>query len=67
MSVERWDLKDTLRVMTEKFNLAVDELNKLEKSSSEVNSATSQRLEELFITLYQSLMTFSIISLSSEG
>ena len=72
MSVERWDLKDTLRVMTEKFNLAVDELNKLEKSSSEVNSATSQRLEELqeafnqTITEIQQELNQKISSVSSE-
>ena len=47
MSVEHWDLKDTLRVMTEKFNLAVDELNRLDSSSTEINEATSQRLTEL--------------------
>lgn len=33
--------------MTEKFNLAVDELNRLDSSSTEINEATSQRLTEL--------------------
>ena len=72
MAAEHWDLKDTLRVMTEKFNLAVDELNRLDSSSAEVNSATSQRLTELqnsfntTITQIQQELNQKISSVSAE-
>lgn len=42
-----WEYKDTLRVMTEKFNAAVDILNNLQNSTGEVNDQTIQALTNL--------------------
>lgn len=47
MAAEPWELKDTLRQMTEKFNNAVEEIKNLQTSSTEVNEATTERLSEL--------------------
>lgn len=42
-----WEYKDTLRVMTEKFNAAVGILNDLQNSTGEVNDQTIQALTDL--------------------
>ena len=42
-----WDYKDTLRVMTEKFNVVVTALNELQTNSEGVNTQTIQALTEL--------------------
>lgn len=55
MAAEHWDLKDSLRQMTEKFNAAVDALNELENSSTQINSATTEKLSEIQRTLNQSI------------
>lgn len=55
MAAEHWDLKDTLRQMTEKYNAAVDALNELENSSTQVNEATTERLNEIQRTFNQSI------------
>lgn len=55
MAAEHWDLKDTLRQMTEKYNAAVDALNELENSSTQVNEATTEKLNEIQRTFNQSI------------
>ena len=42
-----WELKDTLRQMTQKFNNAVEAINELQDSSTTVNAATTERLTQL--------------------
>lgn len=42
-----WELRDPLRTMTQKFNDAVELLNSLSDSSTTVNAATTEKLQEL--------------------
>lgn len=45
-----WEYKDTLRQMTEKFNLAVSSVIALQESTETVNSATSEQLQQIQTT-----------------
>ena len=47
MQAQPWELKDTLRQMTQKFNDAVAAINELQDSSTTVNAATTERLTQL--------------------
>ena len=47
MQAQPWELKDTLRKMTQKFNDAVAAINELQDSSTTVNAATTERLTQL--------------------
>ena len=44
---EPWELKDTLRQMTLKFNDVVTELNNLKTSSTEINQSTQNAIEDV--------------------
>lgn len=44
---EPWELKDTLRQMTLKFNDVVTELNELKDSSTEINQSTQDALDSI--------------------
>lgn len=45
-----WEYKDTLRQMTEKFNLAVASVIALQESTETVNGATSEQLQQIQTT-----------------
>lgn len=44
---QQWEQKDNLRTMTSKFNDAVQELEDLKESSTQVNEATEERLTQI--------------------
>lgn len=50
-----WEYKDTLRQMTEKFNLAVAAVLSLQESTETVNTATSERLQMIQSTFAEEL------------
>lgn len=55
MTAQPWELKDTLRQMTQKFNDAVAAINELQDSSTTVNAATTEKLNELQTELNTSI------------
>ena len=44
---EKWQQNDTLRQMTSKFNTAVEEVEGLKQSSTQVNEATQKKFTEM--------------------
>lgn len=52
-----WEYKDTLRQMTEKFNLAVSAVLALQESTETVNTATSEQLQMIQSTFAEELET----------
>ena len=59
MQAQPWELKDTLRQMTQKFNDAVAAINELQDSSTTVNAATTERLTQLETTFNESIQELS--------
>ena len=50
-----WELKDTLRQMTEKFNKSVEAIQELQTTSGSVNSETIQAMTDLQTTITQDI------------
>ena len=57
MQAQPWELKDTLRQMTQKFNNAVIAINELQDSSTTVNAATTEKLTQLETTFNNTIET----------
>ena len=55
IQAQPWELRDTLREMTEKYNGAVEVINSLQDSSTTVNAATTEKLNELETNLNNSI------------
>ena len=57
MQAQPWELKDTLRQMTQKFNNAVIAINELQDSSTTVNAATTEKITQLETTFNNTIET----------